>query len=110
MNNNVFDDREKSFEAKYRLDQEMAFKVRMRRDKLLGLWAAEKMGIGGDAAKAYALAVVQVEFDADDRDAGHKVARDFIASGIDIAEPEIRHQMTVLLETAREQLFSEVAR
>jgi len=107
---NVFDDRERAFEAKYRLDQELEFKVKMRRDKLLGLWAAEKMGIGGDAAKTYALSVVDVEFDATDRDAGHKVARDFIGAGVDIDEPFIRHQMVVLMEVAKEQILHEMAR
>lgn len=106
----AFDDREKAFEAKYRLDQEQEFKAKIRRDKLLGLWAAEQMGIAGDAAKTYALSVVDVEFDATDRDAGHKIARDFIASGVSIDEAAIRHQMAVLLEVAREQLIAEMNR
>ena len=107
---NVFDDREKAFEAKYRLDQEMEFKVKIRRDKLLGLWAAEQMGIGGDSAKTYALSVVDVEFDASDHDAGHKIARDFVACGVSIDEAEIRHRMTVLFEIAKEQILTEAAR
>ncbi|KIM00197.1 hypothetical protein CCC_02985 [Paramagnetospirillum magnetotacticum MS-1] len=106
----AFDDREKAFEAKYRLDQEQEFKARIRRDKLLGLWAAEQMGISGDAAKTYALSVVDVEFDATDRDAGHKIVRDFIASGITLDEAAIRHQMAVLLEIAREQIVTEMGR
>jgi hypothetical protein len=105
----AFDDREKAFEAKYRLDQEQEFKARIRRDKLLGLWAAEKMGISGDAAKTYALSVVDVEFDATDHDAGHKITRDFIASGVAMDEAAIRHQMAVLLEIAREQIVAEMA-
>ena len=104
----AFDDREKAFEAKYRLDQEQEFKARIRRDKLLGLWAAEKMGISGDAAKTYALSVVDVEFDATDHDAGHKISRDFIANGIAMEEAAIRHQMAVLLEIAREQIITEM--
>lgn len=106
----AFDDREKAFEAKYRLDQEQEFKAKIRRDKLLGLWAAEQMGISGDAAKTYALSVVDVEFDATDRDAAHKITRDFIASGVTIDEATIRHQMAVLLEVAREQLIAEMGR
>ena len=105
----AFDDREKAFEAKYRLDQEMEFKAKIRRDKLLGLWAAERMGISGDAAKTYALSVVDVEFDATDRDAGHKITRDFIANGIAMDETAIRHKMAVLLEIAREQIIAEMA-
>ncbi len=107
---NAFDDREKAFEAKFHLDQEMEFKVRIRRDKLLGLWAAEQMGIGGDSAKIYALSVVDAEFDAADHDAGHKVARDFVANGVPIDEAAIRHQMTVLLVIAKEQILTELAR
>lgn len=104
----AFDDREKAFEAKYRLDQELDFKAKIRRDRLLGLWAAEQMGISGDAAKTYALSVVDVEFDASDRDAGHKIVRDFIAAGVNIDERAIRHQMTALLEVAREQIVAEI--
>lgn len=104
----AFDDREKAFEAKYRLDQELEFKAKIRRDKLLGLWAAEQMGISGDAAKTYALSVVDVEFDPTDRDAGHKIAHDFIASAVTIDEAIIRHQMSVLMEVAREQIIEEL--
>lgn len=107
---NAFDDREKAFEAKFHLDQEMEFKVTIRRDKLLGLWAAEKMGMEGDAAKAYALSVVDVEFNGSDHDAGNKVIRDFAASGINISEAEIRHQMTVLLVIAHDQINAELSR
>jgi hypothetical protein len=106
----AFDDREKAFEAKYRLDQEQEFKARIRRDKLLGLWAAEQMGILGDAARTYALSVVDAEFDATDHDAGHKIVRDFIASGVAVDEVAIRHQMTVFMEVAREQIVSEMDR
>ncbi len=104
----VFDDREKAFEAKFRLDQETEFKVSIRRDKLLGLWAADLMGISGDAARTYALSVVNVEFDGSDHDAGHKVLRDFGACGVDMAEPAIRHKMAVLREIAHEQIYEEM--
>lgn len=107
---NVFDDREKAFEAKFHLDQEMEFKTTIRRDKLLGLWAAEKLGLADDAAKAYALTVVDVEFSATDRDAGHKVAADFAAAGVAVDEGALRHQMAVLRVLAREQLIAEMSR
>lgn len=107
---NAFEDREKAFEAKFHLDQEMEFKVGIRRDKLLGLWAAEKMGLSGDSARTYALSVVEAEFNAADHDAGHKVAHDFADSGVSIAEPEIRHQMVVLFEIAKEQIMTELAK
>ena len=57
-----FDDREKGFEAKYKHDQELQFKVFARRNKLLGLWAAQKLGLGGEAAEAYAKDVVKADF------------------------------------------------
>jgi hypothetical protein len=104
----AFDDREKAYEAKYHLDQEMEFKARIRRDKLLGLWAADQMGIAGDAAKTYALSVVDVEFNSADHDAAHKVLNDFVAAGIAIDDGAIRHQMAVLLEVAREQILEDL--
>lgn len=105
----VFDDREKAFEAKFHLEQEMDFKVNIRRDKLLGLWAAEKMGIAGDAARTYALSVVDVEFNGSDHDCGHKVVRDFGACGVQVSEDEVRHQMALLLVIAREQIYMEIS-
>lgn len=106
----TFDDREKAFEAKYRLDQELSFKVNIRRDKLLGLWAAEKMGLEGDAAKAYALAVVDAEFTEPDHDAGHKVVRDFQAKGIAIDDEEVHAEMARLREVAAQQILDETKR
>lgn len=103
----MFNDREKAFEAKYQLDQELAFKVTIRRDKLLGLWAAEKMGLDGDAAKAYALAVVDSEFSEPDHDAGHKVARDLHAKGVAVDESALRKEMDRLREEAARQILDE---
>jgi hypothetical protein len=106
----LFDEREKAFEAKFRLDQELQFKVNIRRDKLLGLWAAEKLKLNGDAARAYALAVVDAEFSEPDHDAGHKVSRDLAAAGVTVDEEVVRKQMGRLLETARGQLLAEFVR
>jgi hypothetical protein len=106
----VFDDREKAFGAKFHLDQELEFKVVIRRDKLLGFWAAEKLGLEGDAAKAYALSVVDVEFSGLDHDCGHKVAKDFAAAGIGVEDSAIRHPMAVLLVLARDQIIAEMSR
>ncbi len=107
---NSFSDREKAFEAKFHLDQEMEFKVKIRRDKLLGLWAAERMGLSDDAAKAYALSVVDVEFTGADHDAGHKVAMDFAAAGLALDEAAIRHRMEELLVLAHEQILAKLLR
>ncbi|MGE5506310.1 MAG: DUF1476 domain-containing protein [Actinomycetota bacterium] len=105
----MFDDREKAFEAKYRLDQETAFKVGIRRDKLLGLWAAEQMGLAGDAAKAYALAVVDAEFAEPDHDACHKVIRDLAAAGVEVDEDTVRKHLALAHEQARDQILGEAA-
>jgi hypothetical protein len=104
----LFEDREKSFEAKFRLDQETCFKLNVRRDKLLGMWAAEQLGLTGDAAKAYALSVVDAEFSEPDHDAGHKVVRDFAAAGVAITEETVRQQLLKMFETAREQILQEI--
>ncbi|MGE5547816.1 MAG: DUF1476 domain-containing protein [Solirubrobacterales bacterium] len=106
----TFEDREKAFEAKYRLDQETEFKVHIRRDKLLGLWAAAHLGLADDAAKAYALSVVDAEFTEPDHDACHKVMRDFAERGVGIHEDEIRREALRLQELAREQVVSETLR
>lgn len=103
----MFDDREKAFEAKFRLDQETEFKINIRRDKLLGLWAAEQLGLSGDAAKAYALSVVDAEFTEPDHDPSHKVARDFQAKGIEIDDVEVLKQVERTAELARAQISAE---
>jgi hypothetical protein len=103
----MFDDREKGFEAKFRLDQETQFKINIRRDKLLGLWAAEKLGLSGDAAKAYALTVVDAEFTEPDHDASHKVVRDLQAKGIEIDDSEVLKQIERTAELARAQVISD---
>lgn len=106
----TFDDREKAFEAKFKLDQEMQFKANVRRDKLLGLWAAEQMGISGDAAKAYALSVVDAEFTEPDHDASHKVARDLAAKGVVIEERLFKKEVERCRALAVAQLTEEVKR
>lgn len=106
----MFDDREKAFEAKYRLDQENQFKVNIRRDKLLGLWAAEHLGLSGDAAKAYALSVVDAEFSEPDHDASHKVVRDFAAKGVAVDEQQVKKELARLAEIARSQIIDEVTK
>lgn len=103
----LFDDREKAFEAKYRMDQETDFKITVRRDKLLGLWAAGRMGLEGDAAKAYALTVVDAEFTEPDHDATHKVRRDLAAKGVELDEVEFARQVALFREEARSQIIAE---
>lgn len=100
-----FDDREKAFENRYARDQETRFRIIARRNKLLGLWAAEHMGITGADADAYARQVVESDFEKPgDEDVFDKVNGDFKARGIEMSEHRIRREMTSLLDVAREQI------
>src|SRR4051812_10936255 len=94
----TFDEREKSFEQKFKHDQEVRFKVHARRNKLLGLWAAGKMGLSGAEAEAYAKTVVEADFQKPgDQDVLDKVAKDLSAKGISAGEAEVRREMDRLL-------------
>ena len=104
----TFDDREKGFEAKYKHDQELQFKVMARRNKLLGLWAAEKMGISGADAETYAKEVVASDFDRPgDEDVLEKVHGDFEAKGLGLSAKEVRKEMDRLVDVARQQIEAE---
>jgi hypothetical protein len=99
----TFDKREETFEKKFALDEEQKFKAEARRNKLLGLWTAEKLGKSGEEATAYAREVVAAEFDA----AGgvvRKVKDDLSAKGIAISEQEIRARMDELMVQAVAQV------
>lgn len=100
-----FNDREKGFEAKFTHDQELQFKVMNRRNRLLGEWAADLMGLRGDDAKAYAKEVVASDFDEPgDEDVYKKVSGDFAARNVDISEHLLRRKMEELIATARTQI------
>lgn len=101
----TFDDRETAFEAKFAHDADMKFRAEARRNKLLGLWAAELMGKSGDAATDYAMSVVNADFEeAGDEDVVRKVAGDLGAK----SSPEaIRAKMAELLKVAKSQLVNE---
>jgi hypothetical protein len=102
-----FDDREKAFEAKFAHDSELRFKAEVRRNKLLGLWAAGLMGLSGDAAEAYAKSVVEADFaEAGDEDVYRKVKADLDAKGVEVSEHQIRREMTTLMDTVRHQVAS----
>jgi len=103
-----FDDREKSFERKFALDEELRFKSTARRNKLLGLWAAEKMGLSGDDAQAYAREVVKADLEEPgEEDVFRKIRRDFDGKGVDQSDHQIRHAMAELLAEAVRQLETE---
>lgn len=102
----TFDDRESAFENKFAHDAEMQFKAEARRNKLLGLWAAELMGKSGEAADDYAKEVVKADFEeAGDDDVLRKVASDV---GDLTTEKNIREKMTELLATAKSQIMDEI--
>jgi hypothetical protein len=101
----TFDKREEGFEKKFALDEELKFKAEARRNKLLGLWAAEKLGLSSDAADAYAKEVVAAGFEEPgDRDVLHKVLRDLTAEGGAVTERDIRAKMEELLAEATAQV------
>ena len=98
-------DREKGFENKFAHDAELKFKAEARRNKLLGLWAAELMGKTGDDADAYAKTVVLADFEeVGDEDVFRKIRGDFDAAGVEQSDHQIRRQMLELLAIAVEQI------
>ncbi len=100
-----FDKREDSFEKKFAHDEELQFKAGARRNKLLGLWAAEKLGTSGDDAEAYAKTVVIADFEeAGDDDVFRKIRKDFDAGGVDQSDHQIRRTMDELMAVAIEQI------
>lgn len=104
----TFDKRGKSFEAKYAHDQETLFKITARRNKLLGEWMAEKLGLAGADAEAYAKAVIISDFEKPgDEDVFEKVWADVQIKGLSLSEMEVRQQMQDLLETARQQFTTQ---
>lgn len=101
-----FDDRENAFESKYAHDAEMQFKAEARRNKLLGLWAADLMGKTGDDAMEYAREVIKADFqEAGDEDIYRKVAGDL---GDKASETTIRTKMVELMIAAKTQLMTEL--
>ena len=103
----TFDKREEGFERKFAHDEELRFKASARRNKLLGLWAAEKLGLSGDAANAYAKEVVMSDFEeAGDDDVLKKVQKDLAAKGLASSEQDVRRAMTELMEKAITEIQS----
>ena len=103
-----FDDREDAFERKFAHDEALQFKAEARRNKLLGLWAAELMGKSGDDAQNYAKEVIRADFDeAGDADVFRKIRGDFDAAGIAQSDHQIRRTMDELLAQAIQQIKEE---
>jgi hypothetical protein len=101
----TFDKREEGFEKQFAIEEELKFKADARRNKLLGLWVAEQLGLSGDAAASYAKAVVAADFEAaGDHDVVHKVTADLAAKGINIQETQLRTKMGELMAQAIAQV------
>lgn len=103
----TFDKREEGFEKKFAHDEELRFKANARRNKLLGQWAAEKLGLSGDEAAAYAKEVVMSAFEeAGDEGVFRKVRADFDAKKVEQSDHQIRRTMLDLMEQAIAQIKS----
>src|ERR1700687_5921230 len=97
----TFDKREEAFEKQFAHNEELKFKATARRNKLLGLWAAEKLGLTGADAESYALSVVMVDFEeTGDHDVMHKIRKDFDAKAVVQSDHQISRTMTELMAKA----------
>jgi len=103
----TFDDREDKFEKKFAHDAELKFKAEARRNKLLGLWAAELLGKTGADAESYAKEIIRADFEEDgDEDVFRKIRKDFDAAGVDQSDHQIRRHMDEYLAEAVKQIQS----
>ena len=103
-----FDDRQRSFEKRFVMDEEARFKAEARRNKLLGLWAAEKMGMSDAQAQDYAKAVIVADMEEPgEEDVFRKLRADFDAKSIECSDEEIRGEMSRLMEEAARQISEE---
>ncbi|MEL6387869.1 MAG: DUF1476 domain-containing protein [Pseudomonadota bacterium] len=103
-----FDDRQKGQEAKYAMDQQTEFKVMARRNKLLGLWAADLLGLTDEEATAYAKTVVMADLEEPgDEDVFRKVRGDLDGKAVNVTDAQIREHMAELLPVARDQVVKD---
>ena len=101
-----FEDRQRSFEAKFARDEEMAFRITARRNRLVGTWAAGQMKLTPAETDAYAKAVVQADFEeAGDEDVVRKLLGDLVSAGADVDEARIRDALRDATVEARRQLI-----
>ena len=104
----TFDDRQKAYEKKFAHDEELKFKSTARRNKLLGRWAAAKMGLGDEATEAYAKDVVLADLqEPGDEDVFRKIREDFDAKGVEQSDHQIRRAMEELMVEAAQQIETE---
>ena len=101
----AFEEREKAFEAKFEHDMELAFKVNVRRNKLVGLWAAELMGLTGDEAQAYAREVIEAELAQASVRINDKIRQDLESRGVDLSEHRLEKKLEELREKAKDEIM-----
>jgi hypothetical protein len=102
----MFDEREKAFEDEFAHDQEMAFRVSARRNKLLGHWAASKMGLTAEETDSYGKSIVQADFEeGGDEDVIRKILGDLTAAGVEATDEDVRQAMADVTVEARRQLM-----
>ncbi len=102
----TFDDREKAFENKFAHDEEMAFRITARRNKLVGQWAAAKMGLTPEETDSYAKSIVQADFEeVGDEDVVRKLMGDLTAANVSTDDEEIRKALSDMTVEARRQLM-----
>ncbi|ASK89960.1 DUF1476 domain-containing protein [Sphingorhabdus sp. SMR4y] len=105
-----FKDREHAFETKFARDEEMQFRITARRNRLLGQWAAEKMGLTAEETDAYAKEVVAADFEeAGDEDVVRKLLGDLTSAGVDMDEAAIRTALSDKMVEARRQFIEEAS-
>ena len=104
----TFDEREKAYERKFAHDEDLRFRATVRRNKLLGLWAAEKLGLSGPEAEAYAKEVIRADFaQPGDEDLVTKLRSDFNAKGVQQSDEQIRAALVEFMATAITQAEAE---
>jgi len=104
----TFDDRERAFENQFQHDQDLLFRIRARRDKLAGLWAADLMGLTGSEAEAYAQQTVATDFGtAGPHELRTRLLEELQGKGLDVSEHRIEKELQHLLQVAHDQVVSE---
>ena len=106
----MFPDREKVAERKFEREQELAFQINARRNRLIGLWAAGQMGLTGEAASNYAMALVKAEVNTHgEGQIIERVCQDLVARGYIMSEMEVRRRLTSFAAMARRQILEDGA-
>jgi hypothetical protein len=104
----TFDEREKSYEKKFALDEELKFKSEQRRNRLLGAWVAEKLGLAGPAVDEYIKAVRKADLATKgDEDVFQKIRKDLTDKGVGVTDAELRRAMAEFLTKAADQIEAE---